>query len=278
MTIEVVEFGDSHRDWARGVLRERWAGPKIVTRGFRTVAVHSDAVSESRKLKPEIPEIGIDGIPIRDEIEMELRLDSPSGQDEVQLELIRTLFWESERRNARFWLFGGWGIDALLGSVSRDHSDIDVLAEASSRTALRAALEHIGGEISDNGTGWWFHKDEIGVDIGFILTYSDGTVVSDVDHADPNVYPWPPGSFPEECNGLLAGLQCRAISWEAQYIARAGYRNAFPDTALREKDNAYLETIARHVPADKRRELETRWFGGIPREGVTAGQAGRVSG
>ena len=39
--------------------------------GFSIAAVHKDAVIESRKLKPEIPLIGIDGIPITDEIELE---------------------------------------------------------------------------------------------------------------------------------------------------------------------------------------------------------------
>lgn len=43
--------------------------------GFRLVAVHRDAVDKSRELKPEIPGIGMDGIPIRDEVELELRLD-----------------------------------------------------------------------------------------------------------------------------------------------------------------------------------------------------------
>jgi len=43
-------------------------------RGFVLVAVHRNAIDESRKLKPEIPRFGIDGIPIRDEIEMELIL------------------------------------------------------------------------------------------------------------------------------------------------------------------------------------------------------------
>lgn len=45
-------------------------------RGFRIVAVHENAIALSRTLKPEIPLIGIDGIPIRDEIEMELTLDN----------------------------------------------------------------------------------------------------------------------------------------------------------------------------------------------------------
>ena len=40
-------------------------------RGFALVAVHPRAVNESRKLKPEIPLLGIDGIPIRDELELE---------------------------------------------------------------------------------------------------------------------------------------------------------------------------------------------------------------
>jgi GNAT superfamily N-acetyltransferase len=40
-------------------------------RGFSLVAIHQNAIEESRKLKPEIPLIGIDGITIKDEIELE---------------------------------------------------------------------------------------------------------------------------------------------------------------------------------------------------------------
>jgi GNAT superfamily N-acetyltransferase len=43
-------------------------------RGFALVAVHPNAVEESRKLKPEISVVGVDGIPIRDELELELFL------------------------------------------------------------------------------------------------------------------------------------------------------------------------------------------------------------
>ena len=43
-------------------------------RGFRLVAVHPDALERSRELKPSIPEIGLDGIPLRDELELELTL------------------------------------------------------------------------------------------------------------------------------------------------------------------------------------------------------------
>jgi len=47
--------------------------------GFRIVAVHQDAVALARRIKPEIPIMGENGIPIRDEIELELMLDTDHG-------------------------------------------------------------------------------------------------------------------------------------------------------------------------------------------------------
>jgi RimJ/RimL family protein N-acetyltransferase len=43
-------------------------------RGFRLAALHRDGITESRRQKPSIPLIGLDGIPIRDEIELEMAL------------------------------------------------------------------------------------------------------------------------------------------------------------------------------------------------------------
>ncbi len=43
-------------------------------RGYVRVAVHEEAVALARRLKPEIPVFGIDGVPIRDELEFERRL------------------------------------------------------------------------------------------------------------------------------------------------------------------------------------------------------------
>jgi len=40
-------------------------------RGFTWKAFHKNAIIESRKLKPEIPELGNDGIPVLHEIEFE---------------------------------------------------------------------------------------------------------------------------------------------------------------------------------------------------------------
>ncbi len=43
-------------------------------RGFKLVRVNREAVNESRKIKPSIPLISERGIPIREEIELEMKL------------------------------------------------------------------------------------------------------------------------------------------------------------------------------------------------------------
>lgn len=44
-------------------------------RGFVLAAIHRNALEQSRKIKPELPLVGNDGIPLRDEIELEMMLD-----------------------------------------------------------------------------------------------------------------------------------------------------------------------------------------------------------
>ena len=44
-------------------------------RGFHLVAVHRNALEISRQLKPEISMTGMFGIPLRDEIELEMQLN-----------------------------------------------------------------------------------------------------------------------------------------------------------------------------------------------------------
>jgi len=46
--------------------------------GFRLHALRVDALTQSRKLKPEIPTTGLDGIPLRDEIELDMALGTSS--------------------------------------------------------------------------------------------------------------------------------------------------------------------------------------------------------
>jgi GNAT superfamily N-acetyltransferase len=51
-------------------------------RGFHLSALYPGALENSRRLKPQIPPLGIDGIPLCDEIELELELEYEKTSDE----------------------------------------------------------------------------------------------------------------------------------------------------------------------------------------------------
>ena len=66
-------------------------------RGFELVAVHRDFRETARRLKPSIPLVGEYGIPIRDEIELEMRLSqeavekrSPGPQSTLDGAILRS--------------------------------------------------------------------------------------------------------------------------------------------------------------------------------------------
>jgi GNAT superfamily N-acetyltransferase len=71
---EVAESSGCRRLWLVTTNDNKAAVRFYENQGFVTAAVHRGAMEQSRKLKPEIPKSGVDGIPITDEIEMEMRL------------------------------------------------------------------------------------------------------------------------------------------------------------------------------------------------------------
>lgn len=62
--MDVRPIGPGERAWPAGRLRAVWGSTTIVSRGSQA----------ARRLKLQIPQIGAPGIPIRDEIELSLRL------------------------------------------------------------------------------------------------------------------------------------------------------------------------------------------------------------
>ncbi|MBM9466157.1 nucleotidyltransferase domain-containing protein [Nakamurella leprariae] len=56
-----------------------------------------------------------------------------------------------QRADVRFWLDGGWGVDALLGRQSRPHTDIDVVVEHQDLAAFaQVMVEHGFRRVGDD--------------------------------------------------------------------------------------------------------------------------------
>ena len=189
-----------------------------------------------------------------------------SESNAAQVDLIREIVALSYAAGLRAWLLGGWGIDALCGEIRREHHDIDLITRLEWRDELRTVVRELAGSIAeDTPQKLRFVANGIRCDAVFFHTDSQGLFVSDLVATDPLVYPWPPDSFPARFNGSLGGVDCWAISWAAQFVAKEGYKNVEPESTLREKDRADLRTIREHIPASEQEELR-RFLPGVPRD------------
>jgi len=72
--MEVAKINGCHRVWLITTNDNTHAMRFYQKRGFHMAALHKNAVTESRRIKPEIPLYGYDNIPILDEIEFEKRI------------------------------------------------------------------------------------------------------------------------------------------------------------------------------------------------------------
>jgi hypothetical protein len=69
---------------------------------------------------------------------MAAAIDTQRAQQ--QLAAIASLDTSLQEHDIEYWLFGGWAVDFWVGSVTRDHDDIDVAAWQSDKDAIRTAL------------------------------------------------------------------------------------------------------------------------------------------
>jgi hypothetical protein len=84
MSFDVRTLREEDRPWIVTLLGEHWSSHLVISRGrlhdasvlpgLVLAQLHSDAVAEARRSKPEIPLVAHNGIPIRDELELEMKL------------------------------------------------------------------------------------------------------------------------------------------------------------------------------------------------------------
>ena len=72
--IDAAKDAKIHRIWLITTNDNLPALKFFQKRKFEIAAVHRDSIQQARRLKPQIPITGVEGIPIRDEIELELPL------------------------------------------------------------------------------------------------------------------------------------------------------------------------------------------------------------
>lgn len=145
-----------------------------------------------------------------------------------------------EKHGIRFWVMGGWGVDALLHRETRPHKDLDILVLLGDLPKLGQLLNAHGfslkrvwqesrwlGEEAKRRPTAFVVADTQGreLDVHVIDIGPDGRIVQHYED------PWPlPDSIAGQ--GSIAGTAVPCVSKETQLAMHTGY--SLPDGHLRD--------------------------------------------
>lgn len=173
---------------------------------------------------------------------------------ETQRQVLGEIVAVTEAAGIPVWFFGSYALQALEGRPIRRHADIDLFTRFEDQEALRIAMASNGfrpAKTDPHRTK--YEKSGVGIDCWTFRRLLDGTLVTDA--GDGGIWPWPENSFPDEPNGALFGRPVRALSYEGQYVCKAGYYVFDPSRPLRDIDRYDLAIIRRRIPPDVREKL-----------------------
>jgi len=140
----------------------------------------------------------------------------------AQLRVIRAVVNTLDAAGISAWLFGGWGLDARIGRITREHGDVEFWVERVNAERSKAVLVEAGAtalatqppeeacEFTWGGTDWVF----------------------------------PPGSFGDE-PGMLGGAPVLAMSVAGMLAMKEQYPRLRNGGPWRQKDIDDIEVLRR---------------------------------
>lgn len=125
----------------------------------------------------------------------------------------------ADRAGVRLWIDGGWGVDALLGSQTREHGDLDIAVEARHLSVLLGALSSHGFTAAgeDGATAWNFllqHRAGAVVDLHVIVLDADGNGVLGPPQAG---HAYPAGSLTGRGRIGDRNVDCITAEWAVKF-------------------------------------------------------------
>jgi lincosamide nucleotidyltransferase A/C/D/E len=152
-----------------------------------------------------------------------------------QIDVIGKITAATTAAGMRAWLFGGWGLDARIGRVTRAHGDIEFWVDHVSSAPVQRALVDAGMTVKDTQPpeesteytwdGTWFST-------AYFVARPDGTFTSRGRFDD---WTFPAGSFPDE-PVILEGLQVLAMSVVGMLAMKEQYPRLRNGRPWRDKD------------------------------------------
>lgn len=151
-------------------------------------------------------------------------------------EVLTVIHHAVDATGCRWWLEGGWGVDALVGHQTRAHRDLDLDVDVAFVDEVLTALHELGYEIE---TDWRPNRVELAaprrgwVDVHPVVVEEDGSARQ--AGLEGGWHHFPRSYF---TMGSLGGVPVPCVSLQAQRAFHAGYE-------LREVDVHDLELLDR---------------------------------
>jgi lincosamide nucleotidyltransferase A/C/D/E len=126
-------------------------------------------------------------------------------------------------RGLRVWLDGGWGVDALLGEVTRHHEDVDLVVELEVISDVLESLETLGYSVTEDHSPVRVvlqSPDGRQVDLHPVTFDADGTGWQLGASSDGSDCPYPVWGFG---HGQVLGREVPCLTPELQLEHHRGY-------------------------------------------------------
>ena len=159
-------------------------------------------------------------------------MQTPCMTGAMSAEQARAIYELLDQNGVRCWVMGGWGVDALLGRVTRAHKDLDLLVQISDLPRYSEIVPSHGFdrklEWSENRS---IHVGTVQFDSAFVDAHRDGREIDvHVVDTDPkgavvqfHTGPWPLPRGAVSGVGTIAGATVRCVSRTAQLAMHSGY-------------------------------------------------------
>jgi hypothetical protein len=160
----------------------------------------------------------------------------------TQLRLLRVMSDAFAAANVRWWLYGGWAMDAHAGEVTRDHADIEIFLWVDDAASARDALERAGFAAWPSlhpDEGEPFTKDGQEAGLTFLTRDAVGRVITPGRWSD---WPWVEGAF-DAAPGRIDDLELPVMSLEGLLDLKVNFAKHAHGAPLREKDVADIERL-----------------------------------
>ena len=163
----------------------------------------------------------------------------------AQLRVIRAVVDVLGAAGISAWLFGGWGLDARIGRITREHGDVEFWLERTDAGRSKAVLVEAGAtalatqppeeacEFTWDGTDFstaYFDRQADGSSIQLQGRWSD--------------WLFPPGSFGDE-PGILDGTPVLAMSVAGMLAMKEQYPHLRNGGPWRQKDIDDIQVLRR---------------------------------